>query len=281
MERPRPGTYLDGLPEKQYHNKDHGYSSTHLKDILKMGPQKLKWALDQPQKAPSEAMKIGSVLHCGLLRPEEMGQEIKQMPDFNLRTNAGRECKAVFVEENQDILVVNQKELDLGMGMVESCLAHDECCDLLQDSIRERSMYTEFMDAPFRARPDSYKDNILHELKSTKDGSPEGFAKQVANLNYHVSLAHYAHVMEDCAPEKLMYDQIDYRFIVVENTPPHSVAIYIPSDRMIYVGNEMWKEAMSKLIACSENDSWPGYNYDQPATEIDLPNWAVPREDEE
>ena len=279
MERPRPGTYLDGLPENFYHNKDHGYSSSDLKTILKYGPEKFKYFYDEPSKPPSDAMKIGSILHCGLLRPDEFSDEICLMPDFNLRTKKGKLDKEIFEFENVNKLVVTQKQYDLGMAMVDACNNNDEICELLDDSVRERSMYADVLGTPFRARPDSYKDNVLHELKSTADGSPEGFAKQIANLNYHVSLAHYAHVMEECAPEKLEYSNIEYKFIVVENTPPHATAVYTPSERMIYVGNELWKEAIERLHYCLENDEWPGFNFE--SQEIDLPNWAVPKDMEE
>lgn len=280
MEKPRPGTYLDGLPENYYHNKDHGYSSSDLKAMLKMSPEKFKYLYDKSSSEPTDAMKIGSIFHCGLLRPEAIDEEIALMPTFNLRTNAGKAEKELFYADNADRLVVNQKQYDLAMAMVEACEGNDEVCELLDGSIRERSMYADLLETPFRARPDSYKANVLHELKSASDGSQEGFSKQIANLYYHVSLIHYARVMEECAPEGLAFEEIEYRFIVVENTAPHSVAIYSPSERMIHVGNELWKEALHKLIGCVENNSWPGYNMDEKCTEIDLPNWAVPKEEE-
>ena len=279
MERPRPGTYLDGLPEYLYHNKEHGYSSSNLKDLLKSNPEKLKWKMAQ-QTEPSEAMKIGTVLHCHLLRPEDFENEIAVMPSFNLRKKADKADKAIWELTNVDKQTVTKKELELGLSMANAVRENHEAMKLLDGAIKERSMYADIMGTPLRARPDAYKENILLEVKSTRDASEKEFAKQIANLYYHVSLVHYAHVMEECAPEKLTFEEIDYRFIVVENTPPHSVAIYTPSERMIYVGNELWKEALEKLQSCLENDIWPGYTEPGTSEEIDLPNWAVPKEEE-
>ena len=277
MKRPTPGSYLDCLPEIKYHNKDHGHSSSDLKSILKNGPEKFKYFYDQPSKEPTDAMKVGSVLHCGLLRPEEFDQEIIQLPDLNLRTNAGKAEKEEFYMDNLDKLIVTQKQLDLGMGMVESCKRNDDIMELLSGSVCERSMYAEILGTPLRTRPDSYKNHVLLELKSTRDASPTEFAKQIANLHYHVSLVHYAQCMEQCAPEELEFAQIEYRFLVVENTEPFVTAVYRPTERMVHVGFELWKEAFALLQSCLENDTWPGHE----ETEIDLPGWAVPYEEEQ
>jgi len=279
MDRPNAGTFIDNLPEHLYHDRKHGFSSSDFKAILKASPYHFWYNYNQPSKPPTEAMRIGSVLHARVLRPEAIDEEVAVMPELNLRTNAGKEQKEQFLIDNKDKLVVTSKEFDIGMSMAMAVVENQEAQRLLEGGINERSMYGEYQGTPLRARADSYKINQLNELKSTRDGSPSGFAKQIANLQYHVSLVHYAMLLEQCVPEIESFKSMEFYFIVVENFEPYAVSTYKANDLMIDVAWEQWKKAANIIKECSESNEWYGYTAKDITPEISLPAWAIPYED--
>lgn len=278
MERPPDGTFIDGLPESQYHKKEHGFSSSNMKSILKTSLKHFKYELDQPPKPPTDAMKLGTIFHTKVLTPEVFDKEIVTLPAFNLRTKNGRLDKHEFETKNHDKLVVTEQQMEIGIGMAESVLECEEAMALFDGTINERSMYGSALGVPLRARADSCSSSKLLELKSARDGSPEGFTKAIANLKYHVSLVHYSELMEQCMPEVESAVQLEYYFIVAESHPPFAVAVYKASEQMIAIGWHEWKEALGKLSEALAADEWPGYTMRDVTPEIDLPRWAIPED---
>jgi len=274
VERPESGTYIDNLAEHLYHDRTHGYSSSDIKMLLKSTPYHFKYFHDKPATPPTEAMKLGSMLHGQVLRPEAMDEEITVMPDFNLRTKDGRANKEQFLEDNPHKLVITPKQWEEGMRMADSVSKNDQAMELLEGSIRERSMWAEAMGLPIRARADAYKKNALLELKSTRDASFDGFRRQIANLKYHVSLIHYAVCLEQCVPEIESVSNMEYYFICVENSEPYTTAVYKASQNMIDEAWEEWKRGMELLKTSIESDHWEGYMNHGEIEEIDLPSWA-------
>lgn len=289
MDRPKSGTFIDNLPEHLYHNKRHGFSSSDLKAILKQSPYHFKYRYDQPPGEPTEAMRIGSVLHAHVLRPNEVMDEIAVMPPLQKKSKAQpltmKQQKEMFVEGHKDRTCVTEKENETGVAMAQAVRNNEEAMRLLEGGINERSLYGEVLGTPLRARPDSYKVRQLNELKSAADGSPSGFSRQIANLQYHVSLVHYLVLMEQAAPEFKDEEEAvlntECFFIVVENFPPYAVSTYKASEAMIAVAFERWKFAINVLSESVEADFWPAYTPPDATFEIDLPRWAMPQEIEE
>lgn len=277
MERPENGTFIDDLPEKLYHNREHGFSSSNFKSILKTSLHHFKHEYDQPQTPPAGPMRIGSVLHNLVLRPGTFDTELVVAPVFNNRSNAGKEARAEFEDKHKAMQIVSEKEFDLGTAMADAVLEDEDCIALFDGSINERSMYAAPNGIPLRARADAYKPNHLLELKSAADGSPEGFSKQVGNLKYHISLVHYAVLLEECVPEvDVMPMDMDYTFIVVENFAPFSVSIYKPSQLMIEAAWHQWCQVLTKLGDALESSQWTSYVDNKDENIIDLKPWDIP-----
>ena len=116
------------------------------------------------------------------------------------------------------------------------------------------------------------------DLKSTQDASPEGFARAIANLKYHLQAAFYleaAYSIIDQPVSAPVHDQ-EFKFICVEKKPPYAVAVYSLSREAIYQGAREMQEAMGiyrQFVGLE--DPWPGYRMpDQGPMILDLPRWA-------
>ncbi len=114
---------------------------------------------------------------------------------------------------------------------------------------------------------------VLVGLKTTRDCRHFAFAKQAANLGYHMQWAYYFDGFK--AIRRIEPRVVE---IVVEVEAPHAVAVYnIPSD-IIEQGREEYWELAKQLAECEVRASWPG---PVPAEEdLTLPTWAYKQADD-
>lgn len=114
---------------------------------------------------------------------------------------------------------------------------------------------------------------VLVGLKTTRDCRHFAFAKQAANLGYHMQWAYYFDGFK--ANRRIEPKVIE---IVVETEAPHAVAVYnIPSD-IIEQGREDYWELAKQLAECEVRGSWPG---PVPVEEdLTLPTWAYKQADD-
>ena len=111
--------------------------------------------------------------------------------------------------------------------------------------------------------------NIIVDLKTCKDASPDGFAKHVANFAYHVQAAHYLDGFEALTGGKAA----GYVWIAVESEAPHAVAIYTADAEMMERGSLQRTKALDLIATCRHEGKWPGYPVE--VQRISLPAWAA------
>lgn len=144
--------------------------------------------------------------------------------------------------------------------------------------------------------------DIIVDLKTTEDASPEGFAKSMANYRYDVQHAYYmdgtrlALEQGKCTPPQkgtaeLSVYWIDpvtgvlcrcrpdfwngypkrFAFIAVEKKPPHAVAVYVLDSDGVDIGRAQYQHDLRIYAECLRTNEWPGYG-DKIQT-ISLPAW--------
>ncbi|MBK7542908.1 MAG: PD-(D/E)XK nuclease-like domain-containing protein [Candidatus Competibacteraceae bacterium] len=91
------------------------------------------------------------------------------------------------------------------------------------------------------------------DIKTTKDASPAGFAKAVANYRYHVQQAHY---LAGCAA--LGLPASDFVFVAVEKAEPYPVACYQLSDAAEGVGYRLWRRDLTAFATCQKGGPMAG-----------------------
>lgn len=263
--------WVDGLPDRLYHDHRLGYSSSDLKTILEKSPAHLEHDLKN-KKQPTPAMKLGSAVHAMTLSPDE---KIWVEPTVSRRSAAGKKEHEDFEKEHEGELIVTEKMYAQASYMTHAISQHSEARELLRNGVAEQSLFFNLpiSELQFRARPDYLTENYMVELKTSSDASRKAFAKDIANMYYHVSLAHYLRGIERIHGTMLS----DVYFIVVESAAPWSVAVYKASEQMLEVGFREWVRAVDMLNIAVASENWVGYNY-HGVEELDLPNWAVPKD---
>jgi len=245
-----------------YH-ADPAVSASHLHAVAASPYHYWKRFID-PQRQPLEptaAMRLGSLVHCAVLEPDELLQRYGVCGPRN--TKAGKEQAAAMAASG--IEAVTEADMALAQAMCAAVREHPAAASLLANGKAEQSFWWDDTTAGLRCkcRPDWYSGATIVDLKTTTDASPSGFAKSVANFRYHVQANHY---LAGTFAERFI-------FIAVEKTYPYAVGVYeLDADAMAH-GAELRRQNMQTIADCRAINEWPGYSTG--IESLSLPSWAL------
>lgn len=234
--------------------------------LLSKSPLHYKHSLEQSREE-TQAMKIGSAVHCAVLEQDEFENRYMVLPDgIDRRTKEG---KALYAEmEVSGKIILSASEHLMVDGVAQSVRSHESASKLLSDGSPEMTVFTEIDGIPAKCRTDWYRSNIIVDLKTTEDASADGFQRSIAKYGYHCQAAWYL----DCC-ESAGVEAQHFIFIAVEKTAPYAVGVYELDSASIEVGRVINQRALDKYRQCIESGLWNGY-----PTEIQtlsLPVWAM------
>lgn len=259
-----PNGIYHGLSADDYF-KANRINCSGLK-LINQSPLHYKHSLEQ-QREETQAMKIGSAVHCAVLESSEFEKRYIVMPDgIDRRTKEGKALCAEMEESGKIILSANDyKMID---GIAQSVKSHESASKLLGNGRPEMTVFTEIDGVPAKCRIDWYRSNVIVDLKTTEDASLDGFQRSVAKYGYHSQSAWYL----DCC-ESLNIPAQHFIFIAVEKTEPYAVGVYELDSASIEVGRTLNQRALDKYRQCLETNNWHGYPTD--IQTLSLPAWAM------
>lgn len=123
---------------------------------------------------------------------------------------------------------------------------------------------------PMRGRLDYLRDDVIVDVKTTRDASVDGFGREVWTHRYHTQLALY-----QAGVEAITGRLLPVKIIAIENTAPHVVTVFDLPEHVLEIGREEFRALMAHLDWCKRESRWPGYADDE--VELLLPRWAAPR----
>ena len=207
-------------------------------------------------------MRLGSLVHCSVLEPDELSQRYAIAPDR--RSNAGKAAAAEMSANG--IEAVSEPEMALAQSMAASVRRHPAASALLAQGKAEQSFWWDDATTGLRCkcRPDWYYGTTVVDLKTTTDASPSGFARSIATFRYHVQASHYLTGLHGA--ERFV-------FIAVEKTAPYAVAVYELDAAALAAGDELRQRDMRVIADCQATSEWPGYGDD--CQTLSLPSWAL------
>lgn len=150
----------------------------------------------------SEVADIGNATHAALLEPDVFDKEYIKMPDFDLRTKAGKEQAAAFEESMDGKTVLSHEDYELVIGMRDSALAHPVINKLLTSpGESEVSIFFEIDGIKCKCRPDRIVDpkvfnqHIIVDVKTCADVSKFNFSAR--DYRYDVQDSFYSRGYEE------------------------------------------------------------------------------------
>jgi exodeoxyribonuclease VIII len=207
-------------------------------------------------------MRFGSLVHCAVLEPDELGKRYSRCAPRN--TKAGKEQAADLAARG--IEAVSDSDWALAIAMSRAVRQHPAAAALLAHGKAEQSFWWDDPATGLRCkcRPDWYYATTVVDLKTTTDASPRGFAKSVAAFRYHVQASHYLSGLHGAKR---------FAFIAVEKSYPHLVAVYELDAEALQLGNELRQRDMRVITDCRATSEWPGYS--DGVQTLSLPKWAL------
>ena len=239
-------------------------------DLIRKAPALYKWRRENPDEQ-TPAMRLGTLTHTAVLEPDRFPFDTIVRPEgIDRRTSAGKAAWAAFEIQSDGREIITAEEMAKLSAIRDAVHSHPAAAKALAGRPTiEQSIFWDVDGIDCRCRPDAVTESgVIVDLKTTRDASPDGFAKSIAQYRYHVQAAFY------CDGYRAAFGEAPkgFAFIAVETEPPYLVAVYVASSTMILRGRADYLDDLAKFRECRDTDTWPGYS-SAPLT-IDLPKWA-------
>jgi len=256
---PPDGVYR-GVPSGEYFSWEAA-SNSRLSRFAKLP------ALAHVPMPDAPNLALGRAVHCAVLEPVE----------FVVRYRVFGSSRSTKAEREQfgaeHVTGLTPDSYDEVKAMAASVHRHPSASLLLAFGEAEVSLVWTDEETGLRckARVDWLGEIAAVDLKTTKDASPSGFARAVANYRYHVQQSHY---LAGC--EALGLPASDFVFVAVEKTEPYPVACYQLSDAAAGTGHRLWRRDLTAFADCKKSGRWPAYSDEIEV--LHLPAWALHEE---
>lgn len=266
---------IDGLELDRYLELG-GESSHGLNEVL-ISPLLYRWRIAHGRH-DKDRLRVGRAGHTAVLEPHRFADDFVV---FHGAVRRGKEWDA-FRVEHAARTILTETQHEAAIAIAGAVRAHPVAGPIFADrngdpevTITWQHLRTKL---PCKARLDwvAAAGDLLVELKTCRDPSPQAFAAQVARLGYHIQLAFYLSAIH--ALNELVRPQV--KLVAVQNVEPYDVVVYdVPPDVLI-VGEEKAESALDMIASCRAADTWPGLAVDGEVP-LRLPAWAVPKWDDE
>lgn len=215
---------------------------------------------------------MGNAFELALLDPDQFNEKVavedEIMDQIILKNPDSKSPRSTTMYkewfETQKLLkkyVVSVQDFQTITHMLESCHQDAVIQKLIQNIEYNYSLFwiDEETGLQLKTRPDicKSKKNIIVNLKTAIDGSPEKFFKDCANLDYPFQ----ACMEMDGAVKSGMMEKVDnYYWLVCEKEPPYSATIYefMPED-IAYCFDE-YRYTLGIVSRAYKAGVWPSYS---------------------
>lgn len=175
-------------------------------DLIHKSSALIEWSRNAPSDG-SEAVQLGTDLHCALLEPDEFAAQYIRQPEYDLRSSAGRASAEHFRESmaSSGRIIMTASEYDLVCAMRDSVLAHPVARSLLTVSGKsEASIFWSRDGIKLKSRPDRMPDiehfgPMIVDVK--KVGDMDHLEKSIHQFRYHVQDAFYSDAYQQLTGE--------------------------------------------------------------------------------
>ena len=244
-------------------NRPLSYSS--LKEFAKSPRHYIEY-INKPKLPPTDAMKLGSMVHCLLLQSHEFDNQFLIAPEINKRTNAGKEEWANLLLNNPDKQIVSNEDYMTASNLVRSAFLNPSIEKVVKDCHSfEEEWRDDILTLPYRGFYDGVAEDYILEVKTTNDGNPKSVMSDFYKRKYHIQAGLYT-----IASDKKI------KYLIIETTFPYLSYIASPNNAFINKGIDDVTYLSKEFLKCMDSHDFSAgyeYYYDNEVT-ISLP-WSV------
>ena len=283
----------DGIHEDlaaEIYHADPALGSGSIKALLE-SPKLYHWNATHP-RGTTRAMDVGSLIDAILLEPDALDLFIP-LPDsvsMNFGTDAFQEwyrwtmgwnsCVEWAVLEGKPHFeahyaadprtIVRASDWARANNAADAVKADPVASALLSGRTQVAAFHTDEHGARSKARLDALPDegeivyrgeavdlrNVAVDLKSTgkRAHSMEYSTHALRRMGYFLQAAHYRRTLRGAGE-----DREYFALVVVEQSPPHHVGVFMFDDETMDMGEQLSRRACRDWATCTEMGEWPGY----------------------
>jgi exodeoxyribonuclease VIII len=250
----------------------HGWSNSALGVILK-SPAHYIASLSDP-RVPTPAMLFGTAVHAAALEPEAFDSKYGVLPAGDGRTKLVKEARAAWMEENPGVIPITPEDGYHAAHMATALREHVRLAPLFKGGQPEVVMEWEdpITGMPCKGRADLWSPthNIILDIKTTQDASPDEFGRSAGKMGYFRQAAFYVDGMYEAAG---LTKRPDFIIAAVEKVPPYAVQVYVLDDNAMAAGRDAYLRALEVARDCEEAEKWPGYS--EEVSVLTIPRYAL------
>lgn len=269
----------DNITIDQYHQNTTHLSATKIK-LAKKSLKEFDWArrgLIEPPKGTH--LEFGNAFELALLNPMEFAEDVAILkdkefveealmvkPDLKVPRNSTEYKQSVklFYEQNSDKYIIldrGSESYETIKCMLESCYQDKVIQGLIRNTEYQLSVFWTDPETglQLKTRPDicKRKKNVIVNVKTTEDGSPKGFAKDLVKYDYPLQACHE---ITGCLKGGVMETVDNYFWLVVEKNPPYNATIYDFDQEDIAMGMDELHYLYNRIKKAKEQSLYPGYS---------------------
>jgi|GEM_PF-1108943 len=215
-------------------------------------------------------MEIGTAIHAALFEHERYKSEYILLP--NVKDRRASEYKQAVKAAGTSELVLVGHESDKVNGMYQSVSLNKEAMKLLSEGYPELSVFAvcQATGLHLRCRFDFLtRGGVAVDLKKTQDVRYDKFQRSIGSYRYHVQDAFYMYVAALAG-----INVKEFKFLAVEEQPPHSNKLYTLDDEAKAVGRREFNRDLTAYAEFKKAGGIPA-GLVQESELMSLPVWAL------
>jgi len=266
---------IKDISNEEYHSNTEYISRSGLHEFSKLPYKYWLKFLDPNRKkfSQSNAMLIGSLVHCYILEPENFNDIYAIQPIGLGQSKDDKAQKSLFIEKNKGKEVISIDDSRKARWLADKILSHPMAKKLLDYEGNNEQAY--FFNHPLTGTPSKFKpdretvnaNGLILDLKKCRDISEFQFGKDCINYWYHVEAAWY---MDGFYAETGVKPKA-FVFILVEEETGIVDVRNAPKE-MIDLGRKTYQQALVHYEECRQDGYFPAYS--NKIKPIQLPYWA-------
>lgn len=252
---------LNKIDDKDYFAIKLVSFSSVIKRIL--NEETYEVAMNEPVEE-TEAMILGSAIHCAILEPDCFNDRYAVMPKVDLRTTIGKTTKLKFEEDNKGKVILGFDQKNIIDEILKSCNEIDlknefnilnlpfenvTISNLINGQI-EKALTFDFQGLKCKAKIDCFNNyKMLLDVKSTQTFGDE-FARECINRFYHAQFAFYEHGLKQLG----IYPR-DRIVVGVQTKKPYKITLvrfndFVMEDGLDYckIGANIYKDILKNPL---------------------------------
>jgi len=272
------GIYTDITIEDYHANRSHVSATTlkYAKESLKHFDWYRRGLLEKPTGSHFD---FGNAFELALLSPDEYVKKVAVMPENDWyeeikaartevktwrNTTMYKDRHANWISENQGKYIINEtgkESFETIEEMLNSCYADKVIQALIKNTEYQLSLFWTDPETgvKLKTRPDicKRKKNVVVNLKTTLDGSPQAFSKDLNKYDYPLQASIE---IRGCLASGAMESIDKYFWLVVEKVAPFNATIYEFAERDIAACSDNLDFILHKISKAEKQNIWPGYS---------------------